>query len=85
LNFAFNAKKPIIATRVGGFKEILIDQVNGFLIPRKDPHKLATAILDLIENKDLAIKIAQNGNEYYKRIASWNVILKKMLIAISLL
>ena len=28
LNFALSAKKPIIATAVGGFKEILKDQFN---------------------------------------------------------
>ncbi|GAI84003.1 unnamed protein product, partial [marine sediment metagenome] len=37
-------KKPIIATRVGGFKEILIDQVNGLLIPPQDSLKLAKAM-----------------------------------------
>ena len=82
LNFALNAKKPIIATRVGGFKEILRDQVNGLLIPPKDPHKLANAILNLIENQDLAKKIAENGYKYLQNNFSWNIIIEKILDAI---
>lgn len=82
LNFALNAKKPIIAARVGGFKEILRDRVNALLIPPKDSHKLANAILNLIENQDLAEKIASNGNECYKKAFSWDIILKKILNAL---
>ena len=81
LNFAFSATKPIIATTVGGFKEILKDQVNGLLIPPKDPHKLANAILKLIENQELAKKIAENGYKYFQNNFSWNIIIKKMLNA----
>ena len=68
LNFAFSATKPIIATTVGGFKEILKDQVNGLLIPQKNPLKLAKAIIKLIENQDLEKKIADRGNELFKII-----------------
>ncbi|MBA7694108.1 D-inositol-3-phosphate glycosyltransferase [subsurface metagenome] len=82
LNFALNAEKPIIATRVGGFKEILRDQVNGLLIPPNDAYELANAIKKLIENQDLAEKIASNGNEFYKKTFSWDIILKKMLNAL---
>ena len=82
LNFAFNAKKPIIATRVGGFKEILIDQVNGLLIPPQDSLKLAKAMLKLIENQDLAKKISRSGNNYFKNNLSWNIIINKILNAI---
>ena len=82
LNFALNAKKPIIATRVGGFKEILRDQVNGLLIPPNDAYELANAIKKLIENQDLAEKIASNGNEFYKKTFSWDIILKKTLNAL---
>ena len=84
LNFALNAKKPIIATRVGGFKEILRDQVNGLLIPPKDPHKLANAILNLIENQELAKKVAENGYKYLQNNFSWNIIIEKILDTIGI-
>ena len=85
LNFALSATKPIIATTVGGFKEILKDQVNGLLIPPKDPYKLANAILKLIENPELAKKIAKNGYEYFQNNISWDTIIEKMLNAIRII
>ena len=85
LNFALSATKPIIATNVGGFKEILKDQVNGLIIPPKDPHKLGNAILKLIENQELAKKIAENGYEYFQNNNSWNIIIEKMLNAIRII
>lgn len=85
LNFALDAKKPIIATRVGGFKETLRDQVNSLLIPPKDPHKLANAILNLIENKELAKKLAENGYKYFQNNFSWNIIIVKILDAIGII
>ena len=85
LNFALSATKPIIATNVGGFKEILKDQVNGLIIPPKDPHKLANAILKLIENRELAKRIAENGNKYFQNNSSWKVIIEKMLNAIKII
>ncbi len=85
LNFALSATKPIIATKVGGFKEILKDQVNGLLIPPKDPLKLANAILKLIENQELAKKIAENGNKYFQNNSSWKIIIEKMLNVIKII
>jgi len=85
LNFALSAKKPIVASTVGGFKEILKDQVNGLTIPPKDPHKLADAILTLIKDKELAKKIAENGYEYFQNNYSWNIIIEKMLNAIKII
>ena len=79
LNFAFNTKKPIVATNVGGFKEILIDQVNGLLVPPQDSLKLAEAILKLIENKELALEISRSGYNYFKNNCSWNAIIDKIL------
>ena len=85
LNFALSTTKPIIATTAGGFKEILIDQVNGLIIPPKDPLKLANAILKLIENQELAKKIAENGNKYFQNNSSWKIIIEKMLKAIKII
>lgn len=85
INFAFSATKPIIATTVGEFKEILKDQVNGLIIPPKDPHKLANAIIKLIENQELTKKIAENGYEYFQNNYSWKIIIEKMSNAIRII
>jgi glycosyltransferase involved in cell wall biosynthesis len=41
---AFHFERPVIATRVGGIPEIVVDDENGLLIPPEDPEALARAI-----------------------------------------
>jgi glycosyltransferase involved in cell wall biosynthesis len=41
---------PIIASAVGGIPEMVDDQINGILLPPKDPRKLATACIRVLTN-----------------------------------
>jgi len=45
---ALTYKKSIVATRVGGIPEIVIDRVTGMLVERGNPYELANAILDCL-------------------------------------
>lgn len=38
---------PIIATDVGGVSDLIKDEINGFVVPQRDPHALAEAIKKL--------------------------------------
>lgn len=58
---AMAAGLPIVATPVGAIPEIIENGVNGFLIPPKDPLKLAEKIAFLIENKSLRESMAKNN------------------------
>ena len=62
---ALAAKKPVIASRVGGTPEIIVHEKEGILIAPKDPESLAREICRLIENPKLIQKIAVNG---YKKV-----------------
>ncbi len=50
---AANAGLPIIATPVGGTDEMLVDQVNGFVVEHSKPEALANAIEKLLSNPQL--------------------------------
>ncbi len=54
---AGSAGKPIVATDVDGVKEIITDGKTGILVPPKSPGKLAEALRQLIENKNLANRL----------------------------
>lgn len=58
---AMAAKKPIIASDVGGVPEIITDEVTGLLIPPANPSNLATACLEILKNENLAKKLTQNA------------------------
>jgi glycosyltransferase involved in cell wall biosynthesis len=52
---------PTIATRVGGFPDLIRDGETGWLVPAKNPLALASAILEVLNNRDEALKRAQSG------------------------
>lgn len=58
---------PVIASDVGGVCKAVIDEQNGYLIPRKDIAALQTRLKNLIENPDLLIKFGQESREMYER------------------
>lgn len=58
---AMAAGKPIVATDVGGVSEAVIDGVNGYIVPPRDPTSLANAILKLINDSEKAKEMGKNS------------------------
>jgi glycosyltransferase involved in cell wall biosynthesis len=55
------AGKPVVATRVGGTPEVIVDGLNGFLVPPGDPVKLARAILKLVRSRSARRAMGEHG------------------------
>lgn len=53
--------KPIIATSVGGIKDIIENEVNGILVPKESPEKLKYAIQKILKR---GIKYSTTGEQY---------------------
>lgn len=58
---AMAAGKPVIATRVGGLAESVVDGLTGILVPPRDPEALAGAIAKFAEQPKLAAAMGQRG------------------------
>jgi glycosyltransferase involved in cell wall biosynthesis len=58
---AMSVGLPIVASRVGGVPEIVIDNENGIIIDAGRSDQLKAAILRLYEDPDLARRIGDNG------------------------
>lgn len=50
---AMAAELPVVASRVGGVPELVVDGENGFLVPPRDPRELAVALKRLVDDGDL--------------------------------
>jgi glycosyltransferase involved in cell wall biosynthesis len=56
---AMAAGRPVVATAVGGNTEVVVDGDSGLLVPAKDPKALASAILRLLRDPELARRMGE--------------------------
>ncbi len=62
--------KPVVATSVAGNPEIVIDGKTGWLVPPRDPEKLARSIIEALRNVEEAKIRAYNGYKLVKELCS---------------
>lgn len=53
---------PVVASRVGGVPEVLIDGKTGFAVPPDSPRQLARALLRLVGDGDLRRQMGEEGS-----------------------
>ncbi len=64
---AMASSKPVVATRGGGIIEIMVDGVTGILVPMGDADAMASAIVRMIENPEMAHEMGKAGKEWVKQ------------------
>jgi glycosyltransferase involved in cell wall biosynthesis len=52
---------PVVATPVGGIRETVVDGETGLLVPPRDPRALAAAIHRLLDDRELACRLADEA------------------------
>ncbi len=63
---ALAAGKPVVATDVGDVGALVINNKTGYLVPPKNPKKLADAIYLMLSNKEKAKEMGKNGRMLIK-------------------
>ena len=63
---AMRAGLPVVASDVGGVKEIVIDGQTGYVIPRKDVHTLREKLAYLIANQSARTSMGILGRQKYE-------------------
>lgn len=64
---AMAAEKPVVATRVGGPLEVVVDGETGSLVPAQDPVRLAAAVTHLLQNPSQRHRMGEKGRERVER------------------
>ncbi|HVB75208.1 MAG TPA: glycosyltransferase family 4 protein [Ktedonobacteraceae bacterium] len=70
---------PCIATKVSGSEDIIVDGVNGLLIEPERPQALAQAIRRIIEDGELAQRLAEEGRAIVMRDYQLSGVVKRCL------
>jgi glycosyltransferase involved in cell wall biosynthesis len=55
--------RPVVATPVGGTPELVTDGETGLLVPPRDPEALADALRRVLDDPELARRLAEAGRE----------------------
>ena len=79
LMLALNYTKPIIASNVGGFSDLLDDKKNAILINPGEHKQLSDAITLLLTNDDLRSQIVNNISELVNSTLSWDNIARETI------
>lgn len=58
---AMSFRIPVIASAIGGLKQMITDKENGILVEERNSHEIAEAIISLQNDKYLKEKISQNA------------------------
>jgi len=71
------AEIPIVTTDVPGCNEVVIDGVNGLLVPVRSTQALADAIVRLLADAELRKEMGRKGRERVAQLFSEKIVLEK--------
>ncbi len=69
---AMAMEKPVVAARVGGVPDLIVNGKNGFLVPTRDYKSIAMALKELITNDDLRKRMGKLNRQIVKESFSWD-------------
>jgi PEP-CTERM/exosortase A-associated glycosyltransferase len=65
--------KLVLASDVGGHKELIRDGDNGYLFPADDVDALAAKMLQLLADREQWPQVLQRGRDYVENVRNWRV------------
>jgi phosphatidylinositol alpha-mannosyltransferase len=75
---AMASGKPVVAFDNEGYREVVDDGIQGFLVERKNVRKLASSINHLVQNPFLRMKMGEEGRKKALNY-SWSAVAKQVL------
>ncbi|RLF91435.1 glycosyltransferase family 1 protein [Thermococci archaeon] len=71
--------RPVVATNIPGVSEVDPRELATIHVPPKDERALAEAILTILKNEELAIKMGINGRKLVEEKYPWGKVVRKIL------
>lgn len=76
---AWSMGKPVVATSVGGLRDLVDDGVDGRSIPTNDPAGLADALSDTLASEGRGAQRGENGRQKVLRGYTWDAVTRRLL------
>jgi len=79
IQVAYASGKPVVATNVGAFPDVVDEGLSGFLVPPGEPRELGKAILKIINDKDRAAELGRYAKHLSETKFAWPPIARTIL------
>jgi len=66
--------RPVVASRLGGIREVVTSEESGLLVDPADPGEFSAAIIRLLNDEQLSRRIGEQGRHIVRERYSWEVI-----------
>jgi glycogen(starch) synthase len=73
--------RPVVVTRVGGLRDMVVDGETGIVVPPRDPPALRKALERLLADRDLRRRLGMAGRERARERFSWEGVTDATLAA----
>jgi glycosyltransferase involved in cell wall biosynthesis len=73
--------RPVVATDVGGLRDLVVDGETGVVVPPRDPGALRRALEQLLADADLRRRLGAAGRERARERFSWDTVTEATLAA----
>jgi glycosyltransferase involved in cell wall biosynthesis len=73
--------RPVVATDVGGLRDLVVDGETGIVVPPRDPAALRGALERLLADRELRRRLGAAGRERARRHFSWDTVTDATLAA----
>ena len=70
---------PVVATRVGGIPEIVIDKVTGILVPPGDSEAIADACINILNNDKLIFYMTKEAKKRVKDLFDQKIMVRETI------
>ena len=74
---AMACERPVVASAVGGIKEVVVPGETGLLVPPAEPVALAEALKKVLADRDLALEMGKKGRKRVEERFSWTSIARQ--------
>ena len=79
ISIAYAFGKPVVATTVGGIPDVVDHGQTGYLVPPRDPHRLAEAVVTLLRDQQTRLEMGRKALEKSENEFSWSSIARRTL------
>ena len=73
--------RPVVATAVGGLRDLVVDGETGLVVPPRDPRALRAALERLLGDRELRRRLGAEGRKRAQERFSWPAVTAATLAA----